>query len=114
MTPAANPKNTRWTLCLTRVQKRTVAAPSAVIVKVKPVPPAAHKIACSKFSHPFSAQFMRFLARELRQLFEKSWAKTFLMCRWFLVSAAQHTIASASFGNEFAKPPHSGSPSLPF
>jgi hypothetical protein len=38
---------------------------------------------------------------ELRQLFEKSWAKTFLMCSIALVPAAQHTIALASFGMLF-------------
>jgi hypothetical protein len=38
---------------------------------------------------------------ELRQLFEKSWAKTFLMCSIALVPAAQHTIASTSFGMLF-------------
>ena len=46
MTPAAKPRQTRWALAEGARRcgeiKKTTAAPSAVIPKVKPVPSAAH------------------------------------------------------------------------
>ena len=55
ITPAANPRKIRWTVGSGRLRKKnTVAAPRAVIKKVKPLPPAAHRSACVN---------MRFLSR---------------------------------------------------
>gem|GEM_PF-2395455 len=52
MTPAANPRNTFCTLPLMVLLKRnTIAAPSAVIEKVNPVPATAHNNA-SAMSYP--------------------------------------------------------------
>ena len=46
MTPAAKPKNTRWSSMLLRLRNRnTDAAPSVVMRNVNPVPAAAHKSA---------------------------------------------------------------------
>ncbi len=48
MTPAANPRNTRWASALLRPRNRnTAAAPSVVMRKVNPVPRAAQASACS-------------------------------------------------------------------
>ena len=47
MTPAAKPKNTRWSSMLSRLRNRkTEAAPSVVMEKVNAVPHAAQSSAC--------------------------------------------------------------------
>ena len=49
ITPAAKPRKMRCTAALSRARNRkTMAAPVAVIRKVKPVPTAAHRIDCIK------------------------------------------------------------------
>lgn len=55
ITPAAKPSMIRCSRALAvRRKRKTVAAPRAVIKKVKPLPPAAHRSACVN---------MRFLSR---------------------------------------------------
>jgi len=55
ITPAAKPSMIRCSPALAvRRKRKTVAAPRAVIKKVKPLPPAAHRSACVN---------MRFLSR---------------------------------------------------
>ena len=58
MTPAANPRNTRWAKALSRPRNRnTAAAPRVVMRKVKPVPRAAHVNACSMMASRLFAPY---------------------------------------------------------
>lgn len=64
MTPAAKPNIARWNRGLgSPAKKNTMAAPSVVIKNVKPVPNAAHSIACNIIFSALIPLFGRTLAR---------------------------------------------------